>query len=66
MKPTDITSDSYSEQNEDSNKIEPIFKVGDHVRISKYKTFLLKDLLKIGQKKVLLLVKIKTQYREHM
>ena len=37
MKPIDVTSDSYAEYNEDSNKNEPKFKVGDHVRISKYK-----------------------------
>ena len=37
MKPIDVTSDSYAEYNEDSNKGEPKFKVGDHVRISKYK-----------------------------
>ena len=29
------------------------FKVGDHVRISKYKTFLLKAILQIGLKKSL-------------
>ena len=38
-------------------------KVGDYARISKYKTFLLKDTLKIGQKKFLLLVKLKIQFR---
>ena len=37
MKPINITSDSYAEYNEDSNKKDPKFKVGDHVRISKYK-----------------------------
>ena len=37
MKPIDVTSDSYAEYNEDSNEKEPKFKVGDHVRISKYK-----------------------------
>ena len=37
MKPIDVTSDSYAECNEDSNKKDPKFKVGDHVRISKYK-----------------------------
>ena len=36
MKPIDGTSDSYAEHNEDSNKGNPKFKVGDHVRISKY------------------------------
>ena len=37
MKPIDVTSDSYAEYNEDSNVTKPKFKVGDHVRISKYK-----------------------------
>ena len=37
MKPIDVTSDSYAEYNKDSNEKEPKFKVGDHVRISKYK-----------------------------
>ena len=37
------------------------FKVGDNVRISKYKTFLLKDILQIGQK-FLLLIKLKMQF----
>ena len=36
-KPIDVISDSYAEYNEDSNEIEPKFKIGDHVRISKYK-----------------------------
>ena len=35
MKPIDLTSDSYAEYNEDSNKKDPNFKVGDHVRISR-------------------------------
>ena len=37
MKPIDVTDDSYAEYNEDFNKKDPKFKVGDHVRISKYK-----------------------------
>ena len=37
MKPVDVTNDSFAEYNEESNKINPKFKVGDHVRISKYK-----------------------------
>ena len=62
MKPIDVTSDSFAEYNEDSNKINPKFKVGDHVRISKYKIFLLKDMLLISQKRFLLLAKLKIQY----
>ena len=37
MKPIDVMGDSYAEYNEDFNKKDPKFKVGDHVRISKYK-----------------------------
>ena len=66
IKPVNVTSDSYSDYNEDSNKTDSIFKVDDHVRISKYKIFLLKNILKISQKKILLLVKIKIQSRGHM
>ena len=36
-KPIDVTSDSYVKYNEDSNKKNPKFKAGDHVRIWKYK-----------------------------
>ena len=42
MKPNDVTSDSYAEYNEDSNKNGPKFKAGDHVRISKYKNIFAK------------------------
>ena len=42
MKPIDATSDSYAEYNEDSNEKDPKFKVGDHVRISKYKNIFAK------------------------
>ena len=43
MKPIDVTDDSYAEYNEDSNKKNPKFKVGDHVRISKYKNVFAKE-----------------------
>ena len=36
MKPIDVTGDSYAEYNENRNKKDPKFKLGDHVRISKY------------------------------
>ena len=42
MKPIDVTSDSYAEYNEDFNKKDPKSKVGDHVRISKYKKIFVK------------------------
>ena len=42
LKPVDVTSDSYAEYNEDSNEKELKFKVGDRVRISKYKNIFAK------------------------
>ena len=36
MKPIDVTGDSYAEYNENFNKKDPKFKVGDNVRIPKY------------------------------
>ena len=42
MKPIDVTNDSYAEYNENLSKKHPIFKVGNHVRISKYKNIFAK------------------------
>ena len=54
MKPIDVKNDSFAEYNEGSNEKNPKFKVSDHVRISKYKNILLKDMLLSGVKKCLL------------
>ena len=66
MKPIDVINDSLAEYNEESNEKDPKFKVGDHVRISKYKNIFVKDILLIGHKKFLLLVKLIIQFRGHM
>ena len=42
MKPIDVTDDSYAEYNENVNEEDAKFKVGDHVRISKYKNIFAK------------------------
>ena len=42
MKPINVTDDSFVKYNEKSNKKDPKFKVGDHVRISKYKNIFAK------------------------
>ena len=36
MKPIDVKPDSHAEYNVDFNEKDPKFKIGDHVRISKY------------------------------
>ena len=42
MKPIDVTGDSYAKYYENSNKKDPKFKVGNDVRISKYKNIFAK------------------------
>ena len=37
MKPMNVENDSFAEYYEESNEKDPKFKVGDHVRISKFK-----------------------------
>ena len=64
IKPTEITDDYYDECNEDpSNKKDPKFEVEvTMLEFQNIKTFLLKDILQIGQKKCLLLIKLKIQF----
>ena len=66
VKPIDVTADSYAEQNENSNKKDPKFKVSDHVGISKQKNIFSKGYAPNWSEKFLLLVKFKIQFREIM
>ena len=59
MKPIDVTSDSYAEYNEDSNLTKSQFKVGNHVRISKYKNFFAKGYTQSCLEEVFVVSKIK-------
>ena len=59
MKPITIASDSYSEYDEGSNKKNPKFKVGDHVRISKYKNIFAKGYTPNWSEEVFIINKIK-------
>ena len=59
MKPIDVTSDSFAEYNEDSNKKNPKFKVGDHVRISKYKNIFAKGYAPNWSEEIFIVSKIK-------
>ena len=60
MKPTDVTDDSFAEYNEDFNKEGPKFKVGEHVRISKYKNIFAKGYVPNWSEEVFIVHKIKT------
>ena len=59
MKPIEVTDDSYAEYNEESNKRNPKFKVGDHVRISKYKNIFAKGYAPNWSEEVFVVSKIK-------
>ena len=59
MKPIGVTGDSYAEYNEDFNKKDPKFKVGDHVRISKYKNIFAKGYAPNWSEELFVVSKIK-------
>ena len=59
MKPIDVTDDSFVEYNEDSNKRNLKFKVGDHVRISKYKNIFAKGYAPNWSEEIFVIKKVK-------
>ena len=59
IKPIDVTSNSYAEYNENSNEKDLNFKVGDHVRISKYKNIFAKGYTQNWSEEVFVVSKIK-------
>ena len=59
MKPIDITGDYYVEYDENPNKKGLKFKVGDHVRISKYKNIFAKEYTPNWSEEVFVINKIK-------
>ena len=61
MKPINVTSDSYAECNEDFNKKYPKFKVGDLVRISKYKNIFAKGYTPNWSEEIIVISKIKNK-----
>ena len=57
-KPIDIRADSYAEYNEGSNKKDPKFKVGEHVRILKQKNVFTKGYTQKWSEEVFIIRKI--------
>ena len=53
MKPVNVKDNTYIDFKKEANDKDPKFKVGDHVRISKYEDFSLKNTHRIGLKKFL-------------
>ena len=59
MKPVEVTDHSFAEYNEESNKKNPKFKVGDHVRISKYKNIFAKGYAPNWSEEIFVIKKVK-------
>ena len=59
MKPIDIGDDSFAEYNEESNEKDRKFKVGDHVRISKFKNVFAKGYTPNWSEEIFAVKKIK-------
>ena len=59
MMPIDVKSDSYAEYNVDSNAKDPKFKIGHHVRISKYKNIFGKGYAPNWSEEVFVIKKVK-------
>ena len=64
--PIDVGDDSFVECNEESNKKDPKFKVGDHVRISKFKNAFAKGYTPNWSEEIFVVKKIKILYLGHM
>ena len=58
MKPKDVTDDSFVEYSEETNKKSPKFKVGDNVRILKYKNIFAKGYTSYWSKEVFFVNKV--------
>ena len=59
MKPYDVKDNTYIDFKKESNDKDPKFKVGDHVRISKYKNILGKGYMPNWSEEIFVISKIK-------
>ena len=59
IKPIDVKSDSFAEDNEESNEKDLKFKVNNHVRISKYKNIFSKGYAPTCSEEIFVIKKIK-------
>ena len=66
MKLIDVKDDIYIDSKKEVNDKDPKFKVGDHVRISKYKNIFAKGYTPNWSEEVLWLKKLKILYHGHM
>ena len=66
MKPVDVKNNTYINFEKEVNNQNPKFKVGDYVRIFKYKNIFAKEYMSNWSEEVLLLLKLKIQFHGHM
>ena len=66
MKPIDVKGNSYIDFGKEVNDNDPRFKVGDHVRISKYKNIFSKGYTPNWSEEVFVIKKIKNKFHGHM
>ena len=59
MKPIDVKDNTYINTSKEINNKDPKFKVGDHVRISKYKNIFAKGYMPNWSEEVLVIKKVK-------
>ena len=59
MKPVDVKDNTYIDVKRETNDKNPKFKVGDHARISKYKTIFAKGYMPNGSEEVFIIKKVK-------
>ena len=59
MKPADVKHNTYINDNKEINNKDPKFKVGDHVRISKYKNIFTKAYMPNWSEEVFVIKKVK-------
>ena len=66
MKPIDVKDNTYIDFNKEVNDNDPKFKVGDHVRISKYKNIFSKDYTPNWSEEVFVIKKLKIRFHGDM
>ena len=59
MKPVDVIDNKYIEFDKESNNKDPTFKIGDHVRISKYTNIFTKRYTPTWFEEVFIIKKVK-------
>ena len=62
MKPVDVKDNTYINIDKEVNDKNPTFKVGDHVRISKYKNIFAKVYTPNWSEEIFVLKKLRTQF----